>query len=170
VVAGEAEAPTRHRGYLLGYADESILEIDPATLAVQNTYTVSDGSMPPNIGPYINSLALANDGFAIVTFGCNCSGLLPMYMFSTLDHSFQYVQPDSSVVAYQLQNSGAHNPPATTSLDGGTALIGGLYQLGTTVSLTPMTTASFSSQIATVTPDGKTLLVGADNGLFVQPL
>jgi hypothetical protein len=39
-----------------------------------------------------------------------------------------------------------------------------------TVALSPMTMGVFSSAVATVTPDGKTLLVGADNNLFVQPL
>jgi hypothetical protein len=264
--------------YLLGPAGQSVLEIDPTTLAVRNTHTLNDALHMPLNNFFISSLALTNDGYGIVTTGCSsCSGLMPIYMFSTQNHSFQVVQPDFIQSPAEL-DAGVYTPTAQTSADGSTALIGGLYtyqpstslvssvpfvlqppvemdtrgtrvslsdapglstdiydaqlqrlgrisepasntsdgdmasavspdgklvyvlrydfsqnaavalltydissstpvtsfpQIGTEVPLPPMMMGggySFGLAVATVTPDGKTLLVGADNNLFVQPL
>jgi hypothetical protein len=46
----------------------------------------------------------------------------------------------------------------------------GLPQVGPTVAVAPMAMTHFDTGVATITPDGKTLLVGAENFLFVQPV
>jgi hypothetical protein len=109
---------------LLGYADLSVLAIDPATLAVNATYSLpSNGTA--TFGDAIDNLSLVNDGYAIVTFACGCaSGFTPIFMFSTHDHTFTQYYPDQLMPPPDLPvTSGV----ATTSGDGSTAIVANRY-------------------------------------------
>ncbi|HEU4780887.1 MAG TPA: IPT/TIG domain-containing protein [Steroidobacteraceae bacterium] len=105
--------------HLLGYAGNSILEIDPVTLATTGTFDVPPHPFQQLDDLFINSLALANDGKAMLMFGCRCgSSSVHAYFFNMSTHEFKYARPDPYLDAYRMSISGADAPRIFASADG----------------------------------------------------
>jgi hypothetical protein len=109
--------------FLYGWADLSILEIDPATLAINATYP-TPAILDLGLLPYfIKGLSSVNDGYAIVSLGFSGTGAAPLYMFSTRDHTFTPIWADTDVGSPNLDN----RDHVDVSADGATALVGSVY-------------------------------------------
>lgn len=115
--------------YLLGATNSAVLEIDPDALTVSATYEIQNSSLSfPGINLFINNLALTNDGYVAVTFGCRCgSAFAPIYFFSTSSHTFTQLRPQSRWNFWSIPVSGAHEEMANVSADGATVLLGRPY-------------------------------------------
>jgi hypothetical protein len=115
--------------YLLGAAEDAIVEIDPEALAVNGRYEIRDSNMSfPGIDLFINNLALTNDGYAIATFGCRCgSASAPFYFYSTKTHAFTRLGPQGGADFWWVAVSGAHRQQASASADGATVQLDRLY-------------------------------------------
>jgi hypothetical protein len=67
---------------LLVATEQALMEYDPATLTAGASYAL------PTAAPRLRSLAMANDGHAIVAADALDSGGLTLYAYSTQDHTF----------------------------------------------------------------------------------
>ncbi len=110
---------------LLGFTEDAVVEIDPDTLAVTSTYPLpADSWRFPAHFFFVNNLTLTNDGYAVVTFGCNCgSAASRIYFFNTVSHQFRLVKPNSYSDT-TLFVDGGHSDRAFVSGDGTRMLIG----------------------------------------------
>ncbi|MET0535237.1 MAG: IPT/TIG domain-containing protein [Steroidobacter sp.] len=69
-------------GVLIAATSSRLIELDPATFDERASYAFPDQAS-------IQSIALANDGYLVVTTGdYDNFGASPIYLYSTLDHSF----------------------------------------------------------------------------------
>jgi hypothetical protein len=100
---------------VLAATDTSIVEIDAVTLATKGTYSASDDLIRAGTA-YIQGIAVANDGYALVTTGGgNPSNVL---LYSTVAHTFATINSAASNSIFGAASSQLYFANAGVSLNG----------------------------------------------------
>lgn len=93
-------------GTLFVATDEALLEISPDDMSQRGSYAPKDGLLGSN-GARFNQLAVANDGYVVVTTRSDPAASTPVYLYSPVSHEFHAT--DTPAVAANAGVSSAGN-------------------------------------------------------------